>query len=762
MTNEKYNKPTYRIIVVMAVVVFMFIVLTIRLYILQIKNGEEHLNEAKATSLRTIPIESQRGTIYDKWGVPLAENKVVYEIKMDLSMEYDNVNDIIINLIRLLNSKGENIKYNLPITETEPFQYTFTSENAEKRWKTDMGIESENMNMTASEMYDYVKNKFDITKIEDLSKEEERQLISLRSEMYMQRYKKYNDITISEDVSYETISEIEEDSDKYRGIYIETGSKRVYNFGEAFSHILGYTGSINDTELEDYKDYGYSMNDKIGKIGIEKYSELTLRGDDGQKLIEVDSLGRRVTEREITPPQKGGDVFLSIDSRLQQKTFEILENNLKAVLIQSINSGSTTKSEIIENMRNSQIVSDEKIKEIESLSLNEIIDKINKNEIRLNEINIEPCTGSVAVIDINTGKPLSLVTYPSYDNNRLVNDFDSDYYNMLLNDKTTPLINRPLMERKAPGSVFKMFSSVVGLEEGVISENTIIYDKGEYKEAGKPYAKCLVYSRYGITHGATDVKKALEVSCNYFFYEVAYRLGNAKEGNTLNSIETFNKYMKMFGLDSYTGIEIEESKPVIASPEVKRKSIENYYENPTESQKKWMDGDSIRCAIGQSYNSYSVMNIAKYITTIANGGTRYKTSIIEGTREKGFESINYNLPEVEEVLNISSDTIRIVKEGMYSVTHGSQGSLRNYFRDFSVEVAAKTGTAEEAKDKPSHSWFAGFAPYDNPQIAVVVMVPYGELPQSPAVKTAQDIFEFYFSLNENKEYTDYYRNILAE
>lgn len=755
--NNNFNTPKKRILIVMIGIFIMFLILILRLYVLQILNGEKYLSEAKATSMREISIEAQRGNIYDKWGIPLSENQVIYNLKMDLSKEYDDINYILLNIVRLLNSNNENINYTLPITENEPFEYTFSSEAKEIQWKKDMGIYEDTKNMTASELYDYLKKKFNIN-ITEITHKEECQLISLRSEIYIMRYKKYNDIVIAEDLKFETVSKLEENAELYSGLYVEEGSKRVYTFGESFSHMLGYVGSINDTELQEYEQYGYNSNDKIGKIGIEKYCELILNGEDGTKMIEVDSLGRRINEIEISEPKNGGDVFLSIDSYLQKELFYILENNLKDVLIQSINSGETTKEDIIKSIEENGIVDEERLNEIRECNINEIKNKIISNDIRLNEINIQPCTGSAVVLDINTGKPLALVTYPSYDNNNLVNTFDSDYYNILLEDNTTPLINRALMERKAPGSVFKMLSAIVGLETGVINENTIIYDEGVYKNAGSPYAKCLIYSRYGTTHGKTDVKKALEVSCNYYFYEVAYRLGNSKNGNTLNSIETFNKYMEMFGLNDYTGIEIEESKPIMASPEIKKQSIENYYENPTASQKKWSDGDSIRCAIGQSYNSYSVMNIAKYISIIANNGIRYKTSIINGIKEYGATDINYYAPKIESNIDISSDTFRIVKEGMYQVTHGTQGSLRNYFKEFPVEVAAKTGTAEEAKNMPSHSWFAGFAPYDNPQIAVVVMVPYGELPQSPATKTAQDIITAYFGLNKNKVNKNIYEN----
>lgn len=175
---------------------------------------------------------------------------------------------------------------------------------------------------------------------------------------------------------------------------------------------------------------------------------------------------------------------------------------------------------------------------------------------------LDPCTGSVFVTQVGTGEVLASVTYPSYDNNELVNTFNNAYYNDLLQDGNTPLVNRPLKQKKASGSTFKMITALAGLETGTITPSTTIVDKGLFKDAGVPYARCWIYSNTGGTHGPVNVSHALEVSCNYFFYELGYRLGSTANGSDSNkAITTLNEYMAAFGLNDYTGVELDEYRP---------------------------------------------------------------------------------------------------------------------------------------------------------------------------------------------------------
>ena len=817
------NSLNIRLKIFVAVILSLFISVAARLYYIQIVKGEEYMNNAAATVIRTVEYPAARGNIYDKYGRALAENKVKYDLKIDLSVKGSGNIDDIVKLIKAMGDYGVVINNNFPITNLSGnYTFDFSGAEGEKRWKTDMGFKNEQMDFDANETVEYLSDFFEIPT--GLSEEEFMDTLFIMNEIHMQRYKKYNAVTIAENISKSFISYVEENNELFPGVFVESGWYRYYPYGECMAHIVGYVGNINDEELKEYEEYGYTQDDKVGKSGIEKTYELTLNGDDGVKAIEVDSHGRRVKEVMFKEPVKGGDIYLTIDAELQKKIYEYMRENLKSVLFMNIDSGKVSFKDVINSMLDNNIISfsalmvsnegkqkeirdtllnyidgddTEKLKETfidlfnrniidagdtmiilyeqNFISLNDeeliglrngsaavyeiLKDKIISNEIPINRINMDPCTGSAVVEDINTGNVLAMVSFPSYDTNRLTNTFDSEYYNYILSDKTSPLINRATMERKAPGSIFKMISAIAGLEEGVVDANTIIQDKGIFKDAGTPYAKCLIYSNYGTTHGAVDVVKALEVSCNYYFYTLAYNMGNMEKGTELETARIFEEYAAKFGLNDYSGVEISEYKPQVASPEVKKESVEAYNPEADEYQKKWTDGDNIRNAIGQSYNNYSTVNIAKYISALANEETLYKSTLVEKTVKYGNEEFNY--PVQQGRLEFDGDNLSAVKEGMYMVTHGSRGSLRNYFRDFPVEVAAKTGTAEEDKRRPSHSWFAGFAPYNNPQIAVAVMVPFGEGSGAPAINTAKDIILEYMGFNYKADKGNMFNTELA-
>ena len=395
-------------------------------------------------------------------------------------------------------------------------------------------------------------------------------------------------------------------------------------------------------------------------------------------------------------------------------------------------------------------------------ALQVVNDKLDSGELTPGDTNLDPCTGSVVISRVDSGEVLASVTYPSYDTNRLTNNFDNSYYiDLLHRESTTPLVNRPLTERKAPGSTFKMIPALAGLETGVITPNTLIRDLGSYTKAGRPYAKCWIYGSNGGTHGAIDVATALAVSCNYFFYETAYRMGNAEEGTTEQCITTLNEYMAAFGLNDNTGVEIGESSPMMATPAHKERSIKTINPEATQSQTRWTDGDSIRAFIGQSVNNYAPIHMTKYIATLANGGTRYKMHMVSKLTNPDGSTAEQVEEEIENILELQPENLEVVYKGMNLVTSGTRGTLRNIFRDFPIEIAAKSGTAEEDKSRSSHSWFVCFAPYDDPQIAITVLLPYGEISGSPSAVIAREIIRDYMGLNYQPE-NHYMENILAE
>jgi cell division protein FtsI/penicillin-binding protein 2 len=393
--------------------------------------------------------------------------------------------------------------------------------------------------------------------------------------------------------------------------------------------------------------------------------------------------------------------------------------------------------------------------------LNVILEKLDSGEITPQMTYLDPCTASAVLVEVGTGNVLAAVGYPSYDNNELANDMNSAYYNALIADEyTVPLNNRPFREPRAPGSTFKMITAIAGLETGVISPTTTIYDGHSFTKAGWPFTNCWS----SVSHGSINVTNALEVSCNYFFCEMAYRLGNSTNGNSLDGINVLNQYMKYFGLNERTGVEIgelyddtyySEAPSVISSPEFKRyKNIKRYAE-PRPIDLEWYDGDSVKTAIGQADNNYTAASMAKYIATIATRGTRYQFHLVDRVETQQGALVRQVEPVIEDNSNVtvSEETWDLIYQGMQNVVEGRNGTGRNTFSSFPVKVAGKTGTAEEDKTRRDHSSFGGFAPYDDPEIAVYVVIPFGDTRAyaSAASQAARKIIAAYMGLDSQPQ-----------
>ncbi len=385
-----------------------------------------------------------------------------------------------------------------------------------------------------------------------------------------------------------------------------------------------------------------------------------------------------------------------------------------------------------------------------------IVDCLENGSITPQMTGLDPCTGSIIVSNINTGEILAAVGYPTFDNNQFVNTFNSEYFYKLNNDLTTPFVNRPFLEPRAPGSTFKMISAITALETDIINDKTIIYDYVSFTKAGVPYTNCWS----SVSHGPINVVKALEVSCNYFFCDAIYNIGNVKEGTEKESIAALNKYMIAFGFNDPTGVEISErnqgnppDRLTISSPEYKEAVEKRQNPDAPPSRLKWYDGDTVKTAIGQANNNYTAANMAKYISTIATKGLRYRFHLVDKIETQKGALLEKVEPKVESKLDISPETWDSVYDGMIRVTEGSNGTAAYIFRDFPIRVAGKTGTAQENDKRNDHSSFGGFAPYEEPQIAVYVLIPFGDTVSLPAVASqiARDVIAEYMGLNMEPE-----------
>lgn len=343
--------------------------------------------------------------------------------------------------------------------------------------------------------------------------------------------------------------------------------------------------------------------------------------------------------------------------------------------------------------------------------------KISDIEITPAQLALDPCSAGCVVTDVNTGEVLALVTYPSYDNNKFSGTVDADYYNKLNNDLSLPLFNNATQAQKAPGSTFKPIIAAAALEEGVVSLTDTVTCTGQYQEI-TPHLKCWIYPG---AHGVLDVVGGIQNSCNVFMAEMGHRFSLHEDGtyDPEKGIETIRKYAAMFGLDETSGIEISERSPHMTT------------ENPEAS------------SIGQGTNQYSNVQLARYISAIANRGTVFNLSLLDKMTDSQGNLIEDFSPEVRSHADMAESTWDAVQLGMRRVI--SNGSARRIFSDLEVDIAGKTGTAEEIKNghKINHAFFVSFAPYDNPEIAVTVNIPYG-YSSSNAATAAKNIYRFYY------------------
>lgn len=439
-------------------------------------------------------------------------------------------------------------------------------------------------------------------------------------------------------------------------------------------------------KISEVKD-GYNANDYIGKTGIEYLFEKYLKGQDGTKQIDMSVDGTNTEEYVTQDAVEGSDVVLTIDANLQKVTEQALANN-----IQKINSGGFGK-------------------------------KYATN------------SGAAIVMNVKTGEVLSMASYPDFNPQDFVGGISSENWEKY-NTEDTPQVNKTMQTAYAPGSIFKMVTAIAGLESGAITTKETINDTGVYPKYTNP--KCWIYTDYHKGHGRLNVSGAIQHSCNYFFYETADRMG----------IDTLAKYAKYFGLGTKTGIELpNETSGTLASKETKQ----NLY------NEQWYAGETLSAAIGQSYNSFSLVQIAKYISMLANGGNKIQPTIVEkiinsdGTEVSREEIQNYIkekagiVDENQEDISISQDNLRAILEGMESVTDDQGGTAYSIFKNFAISVGGKTGSAETSTGKVN-AWFVGFAPYDDPQIAVVVLVENGGHGYYTA-EAVKEIIEQYFGMN---------------
>lgn len=929
-------------------------ILVQRVFYLQIVKGQEYFDNYKLQIQKTKDVEGTRGKIYDRNGVLLAYNELAYSVTIEDNGEYDSkeqknkeLNKVVSRVIEIVEENKDTVINNFGIILDNDDNYMFVADSETQKLrfiadvygkKTIDELDKKQKNQSAQDIIEYLCTDkiygygIDQSK---MSKEDVLKLVNVRYAISLNSYQKYIATTIAEDVSDETMADIMENMDSLQGVDIEEESVRRYNNSKCFANIIGYTGQISTEEYEalsEEEKENYDKNDTVGKSGLEKTMDSTLKGKKGEVKLYVNNVGKVIETVQGAKPKAGNDLYLSIDAKLQVAAYNILEQELAGILLSKIQnvlsydrtkvsdgsdviipigdvynafisnelldvnhfeaddaketekevykSFSKKKAEVLQEL--SDILDDPDAKAYKDMSkewqayltyvvtemltsnmnviMNDAIDSsdktyqawkseetinvytylnyaISKNwvdtskfkddigeggaysdsseiykglkkfileklesnnsfdkviykymikegsitgrqiclmlyeqeflkydedqynrlkegslgaydfirgkiedlKITPGELGLEPCTGSFVMTDTETGEVLACVSYPGYDNNRLANSMDSDYYNKLLTDSARPFYNNATQEKTAPGSTYKPLVSIAGLTEGVIDLGSYITCTGEYDKV-YPSPKCWAYPN---AHGSLNVEGAIEHSCNCFFYEVGYRLSlKEKDGNDTTSddgesskkyyssttgTDKLKKYAEMFGLGDLSGVEIPEADPQIS------------------------DISSVPSAIGQGNNNYTTTQIARYVTAIANKGTVFDLTLLNKTTTTNGKVLKKYKAKVKNTIDeVSDSTWTAVHNGMREVVRSEQSVLFSEINNSSLALSGKTGTAQQSKTHPDHGLFVGFAPSDDPEIAFAIRIANGYSSHN-AAEVGKDIMRYYYELAPKKD-----------
>ena len=440
----------------------------------------------------------------------------------------------------------------------------------------------------------------------------------------------------------------------------------------------------------------------------------------------------------------------------------------RGIVLEGLQSRRITPAQMLITLVGTGQISDPDGSVIETLTRNPnraldiLVQAIERRELTPQLLNIDPATGSLIMLCTHTSEVLAAVTYPTFDNNRLVNNFDNDYFHHInVLDPTHPMQNRPFRETRAPGSTFKMFTAVAGLEYGVIGPQSRISTRASF-DIGGSGVRC-----WAGGHGSINVAQAIAVSCNFFFADVAFRLGNSRSGGTAQGITRMNRYMEFFGLNDFSGVEIGEH-PIelrnmgfmgntMASPDFKRFQYETLRPTSPESSRNWFDGDTSQISIGQGFNNYTAAQMARGMNIIANRGVDIPLHLVKVVEDYRGNTVKRNPQAPAQTdINVSDATWDVVIEGMRLVTEpgqGVRGTAVNLFRNFPIRVGSKTGTAEQVQGRLPHSSFGVFAPLEEPEITMYVVIPFGATPQHSQIsaRIAQDMIGIALGLHHEPE-----------
>lgn len=640
--KKQYQLSVFAVLLVIAILLY-----SVRIYSLQVVNAEKYTDKNNgAASVRTAVLKAPRGEILDCYGRQIAINRDGYNVVFNKAYVKDNLNDVILTLVKLFESAGAEWKDELPMESTAPYGFKEGESTDKLISKFELAHYA-----TAENCFNAMVEKY---KLEDYSSDEQRRIMGVRYSMDIADFSISYPYTFAEDISTELMRKISESGFLLSGVSVEVVPFREYTDTSLAVNLIGSVGPIFAEDWEEYKAKGYSYNDKVGKSGIEKWGEEYLRGTDGEITYFIDTEGKIISSEVTKEPIAGKTIMLTLDKKIQRSAQDSIEKTVKG--LQS--KGGTATA------------------------------------------------GAAVAVHIDSGKVICAANYPTYDSATIGEKYDS-----LVNDPSKPLTDRAFQGVYPIGSTIKPIVAVAALENGVYNQGETIRCVHKYTLFKDYQPSCMG------THGSISLNYALAKSCNYFFFELGRRLGATK----------LTDYYKQFGLGVATGVEVNDAKGILLEP------------------KSDGGGDTLQIAIGQ-LNAFTPLQLANYAATLANGGTHYKASLIDKIVSYDISTVYDEIkPEVKNTVSISDATIAAVKEGMLSVTEDGTG--RAALGDYPIKVGGKTGTAQ-VTGKADHSVFIAFAPFDNPEIAISVVLEHGSSGYS-AGSIVRDILDAYFFADYN-------------
>jgi len=636
---------------------------SVRLAELQVVNADYYKAQGDTSSVRTLTVSAARGEIVDRYGRVLVYNRDGFNIVFDAAALPNSKTNSII--LKLIKLlKGTEIEWTDTLPMEKELGYSFVDDK-----QTDISTLRTTLGLaryaTAENCFDAMVERYSL---EGLSPQEQRLIMGVRYAMESSDFSTANPFTFAEEVGDKLAQTVQEYYSDLPGVVIEKANFREYTDPTLAPHVLGYTGLMSATDWEKYKDTGeYRYSDKVGKAGIELAAEEYLKGVDGKFTVVQNADGTHASTETVREAVPGSTVQLTLDANLQKVAQEALKNGIL--------------------------------------------------RINSNPENTSPATsGAVVVTDVNTGEILASANYPSYS---MVDYFDD--YKSVETAEGQPLFDRALNGQYPPGSTFKPAVALIGLHLNKIGTYDTIRCTHTYDRFDDYKPTCLGW------HGSLNVTTALAKSCNFFFYELGFRIG----------ITDLNKYCRQLGLGVSTQVELPSTTGILAGKEYSE-SVGGY----------WTQGNTVQAAIGQSDNAFSPLQLAMYTSTVANGGTRYNAHFIKSVynysmTEMQQDNFSYELSKVD----ISAESFEAVKGGMLQVTE--DGTASATFSNYPIRVGGKTGTAD-APGK-TNAMFVAFAPYTNPEIAVSIVIENGGHGSSVA-PVAKEIFDAYF-FNSDEPYS---------